>query len=193
MNIGVDIDGVIWDFAERLDAYALWHNIMTYKKENIENDEAVFIEEKYNWSEQEFKEFFLNNEVNISRESVIMPFCKEVLELLRKEGHKLYIITARDLKNEEMIIIAQKMLNENGIPYDQIYWKLNDKINICQQLKIDYMIEDNIRTCKKLAEANIKSIYFRNRGSKEVTDNSYIHTVSNWVEIYKYLFTILKK
>jgi hypothetical protein len=51
------------------------------------------------------------------------------------------------------------------------------------------MIDDNYMNCLEIAEKNIKTLYFRDAGIKEIKDNPHITEVHNWGEIYKYIHT----
>ena len=35
MKIGIDIDGVIWDFAERIFAYSEWYDLQVLNKKGV--------------------------------------------------------------------------------------------------------------------------------------------------------------
>ena len=57
----------------------------------------------------------------------------------------------------------------------------------CVKEKIDVMIDDNYMNCLEIAEKNIKTLYFRDAGIKEIKNNPHITEVHNWGEIYKYI------
>ena len=56
---------------------------------------------------------------------------------------------------------------------------------ICQKENIDLIIDDDYRVIEKLSSNNIKTLYFRDGGMKELEENEYIKEVNNWGDIYR--------
>ena len=94
MNIGIDIDGVILDSEKTIRTKAELYNTINLNNRPIKDANELRIQEKYNWTQNEFTEFVHKYFVECSENSNFMPYVKEVTDLLRKEGHKLIIITA---------------------------------------------------------------------------------------------------
>ena len=63
----------------------------------------------------------------------------------------------------------------------------NSELSDKEKEKIDVMIDDNYMNCLEIAEKNIKTLYFRDAGIKEIKNNPHITEVHNWGEIYKYI------
>lgn len=65
----------------------------------------------------------------------------------------------------EMLEIAKKQLEDANIKFDKIYWNASDKVKICKEEKIDYMIDDYADVCEDLSN-NINTIYFRAKDNR---------------------------
>lgn len=153
----------------------------------IKNKESYIIEEKYNWSENDWKIFADKYLIELTKESNIIPGAKEIISLLKNDGHKLFIISARGIEFEDMITIVNKKLEKENLYFDKYYWKIINKLKVIQDEKIDIMIDDNPNTCQKLSNNNIKTIYFRNVYGKVLEENKYLKEVKNWGEVYRHI------
>lgn len=82
---------------------------------------------------------------------------------------------------------AIRVLKENNIEFDKYYWKIDDKLAICQKENVDIMIDDDWKIVKKLSENKIKTLYFRDTNLVELEEGKYIKEVNNWGDIYRYI------
>ncbi len=188
MNIGVDIDGVILDFQDRIRVYAEWYDLEIFKKNGTKKKDEIKVWKRYDWDDREVKKFVDETFIKVAKESQIIPFSKEIMLKLQKENNKIIIITTRgDFAGNEMIDIAKKQLDLADIKYDKIYWNSPDKISICKKEKIDFMIDDYADNCEKLVQSKVRTIYFRAKDNRKLNENYYLKEVSNWVEIYRYI------
>lgn len=187
MNIGIDVDGVLLDFEERFRYKAEIFDYLEKKNNKVKDKESYIIEEKYNWSEYDWNIFANKYLIKLSKDSNIIPGVKEVINLLKIDGHKLFIISARGTEFEDMITIVSEKFEKENLKFDKYYWKTKNKLEIIQKEKINIMIDDNPNTCEKLSSNNIKTIYFRNAYGKKLEESQYLKEVKNWGEIYRYI------
>lgn len=187
MNIGIDVDGVLLDFEERFRYKAEIFDYLEKKNNKVKDKESYIIEEKYNWSEYDWNIFANKYLIKLSKDSNIIPGVKEVINLLKIDGHKLFIISARGTEFEDMITIVSEKFEKENLKFDKYYWKTKNKLEIIQKEKIDIMIDDNPNICKRLSNDNVKTIYFRNAYGKKLEENQYLKEVKNWGEIYRYI------
>ena len=187
MNIGIDIDGVILDSEKVFRTVADLYNTIELNDRAIRAYDAPRVQEKYNWTDEEIQEFADKYFIECSKISNFMPCVKEVLNMLKQEGHNLIIITARGRDKKEMRAIAEEKFEKEGLKFDKYYWAQRGKTDVCVKEKIDVMIDDNYMNCLEIAEKNIKTLYFRDAGIKEIKNNPHITEVHNWGEIYKYI------
>ena len=159
MKIGIDIDGVVLDYEKGMLANAEIFDIEKCSGKGKIFSEKYGIQYKYDWTEEQRKQFIFENLGNISREAVIMAGAKYVLSKLKQMGHELIIISARGTESDEMITIVTDKFERENINFDKYYWKQTEKLDVCKSENIDIMIDDNTTTCKKLSDNKIKTIY----------------------------------
>ncbi len=186
MKIGIDLDGVVIDSEKSLRTYAEIFDNDRLKGNHLVNKQEISVQDRYDWTEEQKKEFIENYLLENSKDSHLMAGFKKAYHLL-KEEHEFVVITARGGFVKEMKDDALRILQENGIDFDKYYWKVEDKLEICQKEKVDLMIDDNWKTVKKLADNKIKTLYFRDMNLVKLPENEYITEVSYWGEVYRYL------
>ena len=123
-----------------------------------------------------------------TRKSHIMPGAREVIKLLKEDGHELILITARGGINKEMIKITEGRLKSSEMfIFDKYYWATENKDEVCEKEKIDIMIDDFYQKCKSIADKKIKTIYLKDAPSYNLDENEYIKVLYNWGEIYRFI------
>ena len=157
MNIGIDIDGVILDSEKVFRTVADLYNTIELNDRAIRAYDEPRVQEKYNWTDEEIQEFADKYFIECSKISNFMPCVKEVLNMLKQEGHNLIIITARGRDKKEMRAIAEEKFEKEGLKFDKYYWAQRGKADVCVKEKIDVMIDDNYMNCLEIAEKNIKT------------------------------------
>ena len=187
MKIGIDIDGVIIDYERVLKTYGELYSYIELNKRKLINPNEQYLTDRYNWTEEECKNFIDKYFVKLSKKAELIPGAKDVIEMLQKEGNQFIIITARGYEREEMKIAAEEKLQKEGLQFDKYYWKIKDKVEIAKKENIDIMIDDTYQICKKMSENKIKTIYFRDKKMKKIEEGKYLKDVSNWGEIYRYI------
>ena len=108
-----------------------------------------------------------------------------IYNLLKEQGHEFVIITARGGFVKEMKDDAIRLLEEKNIKFDKYYWNVDDKLEICKNEKVDIMIDDDWKIIKRLADNEVKTLYFRDTNLMKLEENKYIKEVNNWGEIYR--------
>lgn len=193
MKIGVDLDGVTFDTEKLYRVCSELYEVLDLKKNNIRDNSNLMFQQRYNWTEAETKGFIDKYHEYIVRNANFMPGAKEVLRLLKKDGHKLILITSRgairENNNEEKYIkITEEIFKENNFDvFDKCYWGIIDKVKICKQENIDLMIDDYNENCLKIANEGIKTIYLKDAPSYKISENENIITLYNWGEVYRFI------
>ena len=185
MKIGIDLDGVVIDSETTFRTYEEIFDIDTLKGNNLINREEPKFQARYNWTEEQEKEFIERYFLTVSKESNLMSGFIGVYNLLKKQGHKFVVITARGGFVKEMKDDAIRLLEENNIKFDKYYWKVDDKLEICKNENIDIMIDDDWKIIKRLADNHVKTLYFRDTNLVKLEENEYIKEVNNWGDIYR--------
>lgn len=185
MKIGIDLDGVVIDSETTFRTYEEIFDIDTLKENNLVNKEEPKFQARYDWTDEEEKEFIEKYFLTVSKESNLMSGFVAVYNLLKKQNHEFIVITARGGFVKEMKDDAIRLLNENKIEFDKYYWKVEDKLEICKKENINIMIDDDWKIIQRLADNKIKTLYFRDTNLVKLEENEYIKEVNNWGEIYR--------
>jgi len=187
MNIGIDIDGVLTNleefYREYVCKYRYNHNIET----SIDISK-YWIKDAYGLDKNQDNDFFTNYFKYYEDNWKARAFASEVIEKLKNDGNKIYIITSRwktGNNDEEGTFLKNKVLKwlkDNDIYYDDIFFVGWDKLNKLKDLKIDVMIEDhpdNILSFSKVT----KVICFDASYNKNCNGENIIRCYS-WYDIY---------
>ena len=193
MKIGIDLDGVVIDSVTLFNTYEEIYDIDVLKGNNLVSKKYVNFQDKYDWTEEEKKNFANLYLPSIAEENRLMPGFKVVYNMLRKEGHKFVVITSRGNPVNVMKGAAKKLLKDENIEFDKCYWGIHDKVEVCKKEKIDLMIEDTYEIVKELTKEKIKVLYFRDVNMFKIRNNPYVTEVNNWGDIYRYFSTIKDK
>ena len=158
MKIGIDLDGVVIDSETTFRTYEEIFDIDFLKGNNLVNKEEPKFQARYNWTDKQEEEFIKKYFLTVSKESNLMSGFIGVYNLLKKQGHEFVVITARGGFLEEMKDDAIRLLDENNIKFDKYYWKIEDKLQVCQNENID-IIEKNIRFLNDLKFEDAEGIF----------------------------------
>ena len=128
MKIGIDLDGVVFNTEMLWFTFAELYDCIELNQNSIVNKDEARIQEKYNWSDEEIKVFF--DKYAAIKDFDIMPGAREVINLLKKDGHELIVITARGSvpSQNECFDIAMQKLRDEGIEFDKYYGKQNNNL-----------------------------------------------------------------
>lgn len=187
MKIGIDLDGVVLDSETTFRTYEEIFDASVLKQNNLVDRREPKFQQRYNWNENQVKQFVDTYFMKVSKESGLMSGFLGVYNLLKEQGHEFVVITARGRFVAEMKDDAIRVLDENGIAFDKYYWNINDKLEICQKENVDLMIDDDWRIIKDISSNNIKTLYFRDTNLMKLDESEYIHEVNNWGDVYRYI------
>ena len=188
MNIGIDFDGVVFDFERNLviEAEVFDYELQQKGLQNGIRDKKKFkFQEKYNW-DNESKQLFINNYLDkINTYSDLVPGSKWILKKLKEENYNLIIISARGEHTPNEIKYADKIIEKYKLKFDEINWNITDKAKMCKEKCIDIFIDDRYENCRAVAEVGIKTIYFNELSYTEVEDTENLVVVNNWGQAYR--------
>ena len=188
MNIGLDIDGVLLE----LERFAIDYGTKFCIEENL--DIKINIQEyweglKFNWTEEQENKFWNKYIIKYFKQYQPREFASEIIKKLKKEGNKIYIITARNeegLPQEEYgksQEITKTWLNENNIEYDKlIFTPDSEKLEQCLKNNVEIMIEDSPTNIKNISE-KIPVIKYNCSYNENILGKNIITTYS-WYQIY---------
>lgn len=190
MIIGVDIDDTLTDIRDEVGAEALKY-AQSLNKEVDEkkivwdkNNNGSSFKERYNLNYDELLYFFKNIQENVTKNAKPRDDVVEVIKKLRKDGHKIYIITARDNEfHNDPYELSKTWLDKNNIEYDKLIVNARDKAKICKEQNVDVFIDDKLSNCMEISNENIITIRITNYTEQHQD----IVNKKNWKEIYEFI------
>ncbi len=190
MIIGVDIDDTLTDIRDEVGAAALKYaqslnkDIDETKVVWDKNNNGSSFKERYNFNYDELLYFFGNIQENIIKKAKPREDVVDVIKKLREDGHKIYIITARDSEfHNNPYELSKTWLNKNNIEYDKLIVDARDKAKICREQNIEIFIDDKLSNCLQISNENIVTIRITNYTEQHQN----IVNKKNWKEIYEYI------
>ncbi|MBL7059133.1 hypothetical protein ISS08_01650 [Candidatus Pacearchaeota archaeon] len=190
MKIGIDIDDVI---TETMRGYL--DEINKGREKEIDFEEvngSLFWEKVFGFSKDQVKEFLDGFFEKKAYELDLIEGAKEGLCLLDQD-HDICFITSRPIEFKEK---TTEFLKKNipGLEPKIFHSEINvttkegkDKIDLCEELGIDLIIEDQKRFARTCANRGVKVILFRRPWNDNLEGHENITRVKNWEEILEVL------
>lgn len=183
MNIGIDLDGVVYQTERMWRDYSDKYNKLIGGK--LKDNSEPRVEKRYEWSDEQYESFIKNSSTEILLKAPIYPKAKEGIAKL-KENNKIYFITRRGLfpfcKDE--IKITLDRLKSDGIVYDDIFFAQDSKVKACKENDVDIMIDDYYKVIDELMDNGIKCLCFRDKRNKMGKHN--VLEVYSWDEVLEF-------
>ncbi len=184
MRIGIDLDDVVFEFVVNL----LKHYEEEYgKKINYEEVKNYHFYDVFNISKKEFEDLFFSYFNKEKFEN--LELCELAYTSIDKlsKGHEIFFITSRSRKEGTL-----ESLNKHFNHIDfELYFSSNPYIGnqgktkgeICNELKIDFMIEDSKEHAEICAEHGIKTFLLDKPWNRHCQEHENIIKVNNWDEV----------
>ncbi len=184
MKIGIDFDGVILDSERALKFYAEYYSYFELDEKLRKRSDFVAQEYCFDWTSEEEKQFYKKYFILASKTAPFVAGAKEILKKLKEEGHELYIISNRGVRDyADETKLALDRLKELNIEFDGFVWNNKNKAEVCKNLGIEMMIDDSPVNAKTFIGTNIKMLFFKDvKIEKVFADN--IKQVDSWMDIY---------
>lgn len=189
MRIGIDIDDTMTNIKDKLTSAAIQYakslnkdvKNIDYNIVDIYNNGNIY-QKLFNFNYEELKYFLGTIQEEITNNAVPRKNCVKVINDLHKDGHEIYIVTARDNEfHKDPYLYSKEWLEKNKIYYDKLIVNARDKKIACLENNITLLIDDSISNCLNVANVGIDAIIIGNK------NNSKIKSVDNWQEIYDYI------
>lgn len=188
MKIGIDIDGVITNYEQFLldygSKYCYENNIPINVDINEQEDEK-----KFNITPEQSMKFWNIHLAEYASKYQIRMYAKEIIDKLKKQGHEIYIITARNnygLPKElsgKMSELTKKWLKDNEIFYDEIFFTKGGKLKTILENNVDIMIDDDINNIKEIS-TKIPVLCYNAQYNTNIKGKNIIRVYS-WYDIYE--------
>lgn len=184
MNIGIDLDGVVYQTEKMWRDYAEKYNKLIGGK--LIDDSEARVDARYDWTKEQYDNFVQNLSIEILAKAPIYPKTKEVISKLRT-NNKVIFITRRgfsDFGGKEEIDNTLKRLKVDGVEYDKIVFKQDSKVKACKENNIDIMIDDYYKVIDELMDNGVKCLCFRDKRNK--TGKHKVPEVYSWEEVLEF-------
>ena len=181
LTIGIDIDDTIADtFYHIMPSVAEYFNEdINYLKEN--KISYTSLTPKMKEKELEFAREYFDK---VIPQTPIKPDAAEYIRKIKKLGHRIIIITARNnLFYTDAYKTSSDYLTKNNVQFDELICSF-DKAGICKEQNVDIFIDDSINQCNKVKAVGVKALLF---ASPINEDNQEHHKVYNWEDVYNYI------
>ena len=193
MNIGIDIDDTITNSFETIFADSQKFDIEVAGNDgNLKFlgkvDSHYYIENIYNWNEKQCEEFWTKYFNKALKEAKPRDYAKKVIQKLKQEGNKIYIITSRyeDEIYPNVIKNTKEWFAKNEIPYDELVINSQNKAKSCREKEIDLFIDDSIAHCRSIQKEGIKTFTYTTMMNEGIEiEKEGLTRVYSWPQIYK--------
>jgi uncharacterized HAD superfamily protein len=192
-KIGIDVDGVIFDYMVTVRAYAELYDYSELHKNGLVDKVAMKVGKRYDWTKKELKKFADRYFVELSKSTPFNPLAIKIIKKLIEEGHELFTISNRGLIHKEAITVIEQRFKDNGLKFNNLFWKVSDKTKVLLENKIDIIIDDSPDICEDAVAHGLAALYFREKNSRKIIESSKLHDVDNWGQIYRHIKEIEKE
>lgn len=179
MNIGIDIDDTITYTYENMLPFV---SVM-YNKNLVDLYKAKPSYQELIKTLPNYDKFVHDTFPAMVKLVPLRPHVVEVLEKLKRDGHKLIFITARS--DDEYLGRAYEYsfeyLKVNKVPFDKLVIGSKNKSIDCISNNIDLFIDDSSKHCKAVQRKGIPVIQIANSFTSPVRG---IRRAKDWNEVY---------
>ena len=183
MNIGIDIDNTLCNNYERVLNWSEIYNCSINGSNNKKDLNTLEMKDVFGWTQEQENEFWTRYIDVIAYNLDLRPFVKEVIDELRNEGHKIYLITSRINKLYPNILnITDEYIKKHNILCDNVIFEAINKLDVCKKNNISILVDDNVQVCCEVSK-EIPVLCFKTLYNQNFTCFNTIN-VSNWIEVY---------
>lgn len=165
-NIGIDIDGVIFDFCNNFKEFANeYHQIPINRMQKQPTKWELY--EEWGMDKKQFLEIFedgVKSDHIFAKGNLLQPTIPRFFQTLRTKQIGIHLISARNVFHCEERILknTKEWLYKNDIPFDSLI--LDDKKEkYVHQLGLDFFIEDNIPNAEKIKQVGCSKVFLLNQ------------------------------
>ncbi len=187
-KIGLDIDEVVANFMKHFLDYSNNKNKTSFTLEDI-NNYYLWKTKIHSSKEESISEIMAFQQSEHFEKIDLIDGVKEVLEVLY-EKHTLYFITSRpqEFKEDTKRFFAKYFPNQNfEIIHSEDMQGGKTKSEICEELGIEIMVEDNADYALNCAEKGIKVFLIDKPWNKKHSEHENIIKIKELNEFLKHL------
>lgn len=186
LKIGVDIDGVLYDFHDAFKIYL--HNKHSKPLEEMSEPDGWLFYEKWGMCKEEFLHFFkmgINDEF-IFKYGKMLDGASEYLKKIKKMGHSIHLVSNRKIEDAEHKSLSNTVhwLNENEISFDTLDFDF-EKGKYAKKYNLDIFIDDSPKHLSQLEENACNFLFLFDQKWNRKEKYEIYKRVHNWREIYE--------
>lgn len=195
LHIGVDIDSTLnkGHLTNIINGrkFCKEHGIKPNGNINLQN-----IEEMFGFNDSLKKLYLDQTFPSICKYCPVEDGASEVMRILKRGGHKISIVTARDdgyvgqYNGKMMVEDTLKWLSNNGIIYDNIFFGCRDKYDACIKNDIDILIDDDPKHICECSENGIPVIISAQPYNEYLLGKKNTYYSKNWMETLRIISSI---
>lgn len=177
MRIGIDIDDTICCSIENMLPYICKFYNLDYEVERNKNlpYDAYHVLPNY-------RDFANLTYEKVMPDARLKEKADYYINLLSQLGHEIIFITARsEFGFTNPYKLSKDYLEKYNIHYDKLIVGAKEKGKVCVEEDIDIFIDDNLRNCKNVEDANVRVWLFHNEFNR---NDKHFERVNDWEDVY---------
>lgn len=191
MKIAVDLDDTL-SFVDRVTRASgyIEHNGLPFK---LKDENAHALVNVFDWELDDVLKFIREGGITVFTDAEARKGAREVLTALKKAGHEIVVLTARQREwfvNPEKV--SRDWLEKRRIPYDEIVADVpfSEKGKYCKERNIPILIDDSLTTCLSAQELGVYAILMVDKHNLSRA-GEIDYRASNWKQIAGILNVLL--
>lgn len=189
MILGFDIDDVVTDSSLSMIAHAKLHETEICKKGDILDHLPEVMRGCF--PTPAVREYLNRYMGDIIANAQVKADAPEVLRRLKAKGHQIVYVTARgEMNYPGSTAVTEKLIAEHRLPCDGMAFDSVDKLQDCQRLHADLLVDDSVKNCTDVARGGIPTLLFTSVVNREEPTD--IKRVENWLELERTIEAMVK-
>lgn len=135
-------------------------------------------------SREEFWVWWHSNQDEIYGQAVMLPGAAETLQLLKRAGAYIAVVTARRSMARS---VTQDWLHRHAIPFDTMVMDADDKVPLARELGLNVGFEDDPAHALPLADLFPMGLIYNNKNLGQELMHPQLQRLSGWSEVLPWL------
>ena len=191
MNIGIDLDDVVYDTSVEVEK-----EIEKANNPRLLDFKVQLMRGALSEMPSDVAQFLKDTIISYTSNAKPIKNALDTLKKLKDDGHVITIITARsDAIRDGVVDTTLESLKkygiDKGILYDKIIFEGANKGDVCEKEKIDLFVDDSPINCMHVRERGINVLAFKSGITADAIDQTDLPSVSSWDELYDKINSIV--
>lgn len=168
-KIGIDIDDTVMNTLDVIDKAALYYDKVYVENKGFKDKNKYDFKERFYWTgeiKKAFFEFFRKNKLYLK--ATPKGDALYYLDKLYEEGYEIYFLTRRSADEAiDVLSLTKNDLTSKGFKFTDCFINLSQKGKKCEEIGIDYFIDDAIIQIEDVSKYGVKTILIDTWYNKE--------------------------